>query len=214
MAMEEYGGIVGMIEKTTNFLALVVSKEMKVAMLCSYPINRNLCDGSPIFKDRMTYYLSHLKNTELHILMPDMEDREFKKDNLYIHTIKRRKLLYIPYFLSITGVTYQIFGYPRQMALNSDTVEYNAEVVYDQESYSAKWLGDNIKPRNAMIYTDGILGSMRLKSQGMILEDFPHSLIEAEKIGRGCIFRIKMLMRREMVWKELCQTRDIRGIRC
>ena len=74
---------------------------MKVAMVCSYPLNGNLWNGSLIIKDRMTYHLSRIKDIELHIIMVGKENKQFKKDNLYIHMIKKRKLFYIPFLTPI-----------------------------------------------------------------------------------------------------------------
>jgi len=76
-------------------------------------------------------------------------------------------LVLIPYFLSVTGVTYQVFGYPRSIALNSKGKEHNIKYVYDQDSYGAKWLGD-YGEKSQKIYAD-FYGDRRLISQGKIV---------------------------------------------
>jgi glycosyltransferase involved in cell wall biosynthesis len=43
------------------------------------------------------YHLSRKKGIELHIIMIGDENKEFKKNNITIHTIKKRKLFYIPF---------------------------------------------------------------------------------------------------------------------
>ena len=70
---------------------------MKIAIACGYPLNK-IYSGSKIYEDKLTYHLSHIKDIELHIITVGKENRQFKKDNLIIHTIKKRKFFYIPYF--------------------------------------------------------------------------------------------------------------------
>ena len=74
-------------------------------------------------------------------------------------------LVLIPYFLCVTGVTYQMFGYSRKITLNSGGEQWML-YVYDQESYGAKWLGDYAAERKT-IYAD-FYGERRLLSQGKI----------------------------------------------
>lgn len=72
-------------------------------------------------------------------------------------------IVLIPYFLSISGVTYQVFGAPNNIILNSDGGQYDILYVHEHESYSAKWLkshsDDEVKIR-ADLY-----GMYRLASQ-------------------------------------------------
>ena len=96
-------------------------------------------------------------------------------------------LVLIPYFFCVTGVTYEIFGYPRWMILDAEGEYYDTLFVHDQESYSAKWLkayGDDKK----QIYTDSY-GNVRLTSQGNI----PTGSIDAislakNRAGEGYIY--------------------------
>lgn len=73
-------------------------------------------------------------------------------------------IVLIPYFLSITGVTYNLLGYPRSIILNSQGDEYDKLYVNDQESYGAKWLSYYWQKS---IYTDHF-GNLRLISQGLV----------------------------------------------
>ncbi|HJH27078.1 MAG TPA: hypothetical protein C5S37_10000 [Methanophagales archaeon] len=57
-------------------------------------------------------------------------------------------LVLIPYFFCVTGVMYNMFGYPRQITLNSEGELYDALYVHDQESYSAKWLKNYMDQQN------------------------------------------------------------------
>ena len=75
-------------------------------------------------------------------------------------------LMLIPYFLCVTGVTYQMFGVPRAITLNSEGEQYDMFYVHDQESYGAMWLVDHAAERQR-IYAD-FYGNRRLVSQGKI----------------------------------------------
>jgi len=70
----------------------------------------------------------------------------------------------IPYFLCVTGVTYNMFGVPQSIILNSEGEQYDMYYVHDQESYGATWLVNNAEPKNIRIYTD-LYGERRLISQ-------------------------------------------------
>ena len=76
-------------------------------------------------------------------------------------------IILIPYFLSSTGATYQIFGIPRAITLNSGT--NSTGIIYDQDSYGAKWL-EQYRDKEEMIYTSGY-GFEVLGSQGKIPPD-------------------------------------------
>ena len=89
---------------------------MKIAMVCDSPVSRiggsraiaMVCDsqvnrigGSKVYRNRLTYHISQMENIELHIVMTGEEDKQFKMDNLTIHTIKERKIFYIPFLTPI-----------------------------------------------------------------------------------------------------------------
>ncbi|MBI2859919.1 MAG: DUF2206 domain-containing protein [Chloroflexi bacterium] len=71
------------------------------------------------------------------------------------------------FFLSTTGVTYQLSGYPASLTLNSQGREYELWYVHDQESHAARWLKVNGED-NSRIFTDVGLGERLLPSQGGI----------------------------------------------
>lgn len=52
-------------------------------------------------------------------------------------------LVLIPYFFCLSGPMYQLFGYPRDITLNSQESLHTRMYIYDAESYSAKWLGQH-----------------------------------------------------------------------
>ena len=98
-------------------------------------------------------------------------------------------LVLIPYFLCVTGVTYQIFGIPRAIILNSEGGPYDRYYIHDQEVIGAKWLckyGVN----NSRIYCDAFAGP-RL-SLGYSVDKRPSSRGDFSKnnkmIGKGYIY--------------------------
>ncbi|MGB3345742.1 MAG: DUF2206 domain-containing protein [Candidatus Humimicrobiia bacterium] len=97
-------------------------------------------------------------------------------------------LVLIPYFLSATGVTYQVFGVPHAIILNSEGEQYNMLYVHDQESCSAMWLRSNVDEM-VKIYTD-YFGGLWLSSQGMVRSSIydPSFIEDKEAIGEGYIF--------------------------
>ena len=73
-------------------------------------------------------------------------------------------LVLIPYFLCVTGVTYNMFGVPRSIILNSEGEQCDIYYMHDQESYGAMWLANNAEQKNIKIYADWY-GERRLISQ-------------------------------------------------
>ncbi len=73
-------------------------------------------------------------------------------------------LILIPYFLSVSGFTYQLMGDPNSAILNSYGNQYNLLYVHDSESEGAKWLNEYRKS-GKIILTD-FYGDRRLLSQG------------------------------------------------
>lgn len=77
-----------------------------------------------------------------------------------------------------------MFGYPRAIILNSEG-EQQTLLVYDQDSYGVKWLGDHTE-KCQRIYTDFIGGDvLTSQSQGRISlgQTDRSSLIERRKIN-------------------------------
>jgi uncharacterized membrane protein len=105
------------------------------------------------------------KNISLKKKALSKKQKEGGKENADIRAYLVILLVLIPYFFGVTGVTYQMFGYPRQIALNSGG-EQDYLFVHDQESYGAKWLG-GYAAEPQTIYAD-FYGNRRLVSQGKI----------------------------------------------
>jgi len=72
----------------------------------------------------------------------------------------------IPYLLSTTGVTTQVFGFPRAITLNSEGPLYDDMYISDAESRAAKWVKE-YADREKTIYVKGNTRHI-LWSQGKI----------------------------------------------
>jgi len=70
--------------------------KMKVAIICR--LDSDIQSGSLLYNERLTYHISHTRDIELHIVTVANENKQFKKYNLIIHTIKKRNFISIPYF--------------------------------------------------------------------------------------------------------------------
>ena len=95
-------------------------------------------------------------------------------------------LVLIPYFLSVTGVTYQMFRVPQAITSNSEGEPYDTYYVHDQESYSAKWLKEYSESKSK-IYADHE-GRLRLVSQGKFSYHSINSLPTTRRIDKGYIY--------------------------
>ena len=115
------------------------------------------------------------------------KQKTFTKNTSEVRAYLIILLVLIPYFFCVTGVTYQMFGYPRAITLNSEGKQYDLFYVHDQESYGAKWLRDNGELENTMIYID-TAGGGRLKSQAGIRQYDSRSLFEEDKKIDGYIY--------------------------
>ena len=92
-------------------------------------------------------------------------------------------LVLIPFFMCITGSMYQIFRIPASIALNSEGREYEQWVVYDQESYAAKWLKVH-RAESGKIYTNYRTPQLLLASQGKIPPSFDSYIIPHYEKGK------------------------------
>lgn len=99
-------------------------------------------------------------------------------------------LVLIPYFLSVSTISYQIYGIHNSILLNSDGPMYDKLFVHDSDSYSAKWLGKTISS-DKIVYGD-LWGYRFLKSQGLIANAFFYSqLISDGKLIPGAYLYLR-----------------------
>lgn len=75
--------------------------KIKIVMLFGFSLDENIYTGSKIYEDKLTYHLSHRKDIELHILTVGRNNGQIEKDRLIIHTVKKRKIFYIPFLTPI-----------------------------------------------------------------------------------------------------------------
>lgn len=73
---------------------------MKLVIIRSNPLNK-VYGGATIYEDKLTYHLLHTKDIELHIITFGNENKQFRKNNLIIHTIKERKKFRILFLLNL-----------------------------------------------------------------------------------------------------------------
>lgn len=126
---------------------------MKIAIVCNYPLKKNYT-GSDIYNDKLTYSLSHRGNVELHIITIGKENRQFKKDRLIIHTIKK-KLIDIPLFHPV--LLWQIKR--KIMEINPDIVHvistglpYSTTVAFLRDKYPTLLTAYGISARETKYY--------------------------------------------------------------
>lgn len=74
--------------------------KIKIAMVGRYPLSE-IYGGYQWYIDRLSHYISHIDGIELHIITLSNEKREFKKDNLNIHAVKRIFNLPFPFTIPI-----------------------------------------------------------------------------------------------------------------
>lgn len=103
-------------------------------------------------------------------------------------------LIMVPYFLSTTGVLYNIFGVNRELIINSERdylkmekpTQFDLFFVSEQESYCGKWF-HNKGNLNIETYAD-FLGWTRLVSQATTLNVDAYSLAEGKEKVNGYLF--------------------------
>jgi uncharacterized membrane protein len=92
-------------------------------------------------------------------------------------------LVLIPYYFCVTGVTYQMFGFPRSVILNERGETSDFLIVHDQEVIGAKWLNHNCtnvqdnETKNIVVHTDyfgdvRILSGWDISNQPLISKSF------------------------------------------
>ena len=89
------------------------------------------------------------------------------KRNIYVTCSIMALLLLVPYFLSVTSVTYDLFNNPRSIISNSYGTQYDMYFIEDQESYGAKWVKNYIYNENRQVSFDHMGGNI-LESQALI----------------------------------------------
>jgi uncharacterized membrane protein len=96
-------------------------------------------------------------------------------------------LIIIPYFLCVSGFTYNITGESHSVLLNSKGDSYSENYVLDKETYGAKWFS-SYRDIALPIYTDH-MGMYRLVSQGNIaLGLINEKSLENKDLVKGYIY--------------------------
>jgi len=76
-------------------------------------------------------------------------------------------LVLVLYFMSTTGVTYEIYKTPKSLMTSSNCNQYDDLFIHDQESFAAKWMGNHVYRKGLHINTD-YLGRFRVIIEGNI----------------------------------------------
>lgn len=91
----------------------------------------------------------------------------------------------VPYFLCTTNIVPQMFDYPRAITLNSEGHTYDSHYVHDQDSQSAKWIGEYATKRTIIYYRGPRAKGQRiLSSQAGISPSRTKRLILSYQEGR------------------------------
>lgn len=132
----------------------------------------------------------------------------FKTINAYLILL----LILIPYFLSVTGFTYQVMGDPRSVLLNLNGDQYNMLYIHDSEFEGANWLKKYYKS-NKGILTD-FYGDKRLLSQGNILSTDSYYWILQKKAHGYIYLRYQNIIYGELVDynNHIYKMNDFKGI--
>ena len=113
-------------------------------------------------------------------------------------------LVLIPYFLSVTGVTYQMFGYPRAIILNSEGEQYDLYYVHDQESYGAKWLKGHAEEGKIKVYGDRLSTLIMVSQATMSLGKNAVSIREPRKVMNYVYLRYDNVINERLYIKHEC----------
>lgn len=93
-------------------------------------------------------------------------------------------LVLVPFFMSTTGTTYQIFGHRESIILNSEGISYEYTWVHEQESCAAKWITQYGRG-GSFIYTGKGQGVRVFVSQGVVHPSTVRSFIGEYKHGNA-----------------------------
>lgn len=120
-------------------------------------------------------------------------------------------LALIPFFMSNTGITYQMFDIPRDITLNSSGQTHDALFIRDDEYLATLWLKDHTR-EDAIVYADSY---SEVRSLGQVRMYHIDSLIEETKpIEEGYIYlRYRgvangILMDRNRQWRDITEYQD------
>ena len=98
-------------------------KKIKVAMLAPYSTHSKH-SGLALHINKLTKHLSYRDDIELHVITIGDKNRQFKRDNVNVHVIKK-SLLYLPYSFSIHLVWF----------LRCKTIEIVPDIVHAEGSF-------------------------------------------------------------------------------
>ena len=89
----------------------------------------------------------------------------------------------IPYFFCVSGPMYQVFGYPRDITLNSQDRLHTRMYIYDAESNAAKWLEQHGQD-GTTIYVDGFSKEVLVSQSNIPYQRIGKYLISTYQQGK------------------------------
>jgi uncharacterized membrane protein len=111
-------------------------------------------------------------------------------------------LVLLPYFFSISGITYQVFNEPHSIILNSQGERYNeGSIIHDQGKYSAKWISNKIDQKETIYttpYARDVLPSQGLISPSRIDKTLITKYIKSKKIDGYIYLRYRSIPNRSI----------------
>ena len=150
--------------------------------------------GSTIYEDKLTYHLSHIKDIELHIIAVGKENKQFKRDNLILHTIKERKNFRILFLLSL------IQNVKRKIAeIDPDVVHaisagyhYSLAAVFLRDKYPTVLTAYGITAKQIKYYREEykkiqkirtyILSPIHIIKERYVLSKIPNIIVDSASI--------------------------------
>lgn len=166
---------------------------MIIVVICSNLLNK-LYAGSTIYEDKLTYHLSHIKDIELHIIAVGKENKQFKRDNLILHTIKERKNFRILFLLSL------IQNMKRKIAeIDPDVVHaistgyhYSLAAVFLRDKYPVLLTAYGITAKQIKYYREEykkiqkirtyILSPIHIIKERYVLSKIPNIIVDSASI--------------------------------
>nr|WP_319374728.1 DUF2206 domain-containing protein [uncultured Methanobacterium sp.] len=111
-------------------------------------------------------------------------------------------LILVPYFLCVSGFTYNILGENKSVLSNSNVDSYYESYITDGESFGAKWLGE-YKSSTLKIRADHT-GAYRLYSQGnRPFESVDEAILKKSDNIKGYIYlRSRNIFKGIFVWNQ------------
>lgn len=137
------------------------------------------------------YIVKHVPKLHKHSFNSDSKFKDSsskQSSNHYKRVIAIALIVILLQFMVNMGITYQMFGNPRSVILNSEGLQYDIWYIHTQEIQAGKWLMKNIE-RGHTVYTDAYTPNRFVTIRGEEKIRVDNNFFERDKqIGKGYIF--------------------------